>query len=71
MECKCCTCPLKAGGIKNLKEQAKEDFNNMLKVFFDEHPYVENIYLADKGSYFAQSIFIYKNRDRYIIVNLE
>lgn len=71
MECKCCNCPLKAGGIENLKNQAKEDFNNMLKTFFDKHPYVENIYLSNTSSYFNQSIFIYNNQDRYITIHLK
>lgn len=71
MECKCCNCPLKEGGIENLKNQAKEDFNNMLKTFFDEHPYIENIYLSNRDSYFNQSIFIYDNQDRYITIKLK
>lgn len=71
MECKCCNCPLKNGGIENLKNQAKEDFNNMLKTFFDEHPYIESVYLSDRDSFINQSMFIHHNHGRYISINLK
>ena len=71
MECKCCNCPLKEGGIENLRNQAKEDFNNMLKTFFDKHPYVDSVHLSDRDTSLYQSMFIYHNHNRYITITLK
>ena len=71
MNCKCCNCPLKDGGIENLKNQAKEDFNNTLKTFFDEHPYVGSIYLSDIDTCFTQSMLICNNHNTCIKINLK
>lgn len=72
-KCKnCCLCPKEViDNYKQLKKDTKEEFENLIKDWFINHPYVENIYLTDTSQYFINSMTIHNNSTLTASVNIK
>ena len=57
--CKSC-CPLKViEDYKNLEKGLSKDFDKQIKKWFDEHPYVDRIFVIDSVVCFSNSMYFH------------
>lgn len=60
----CEKCPMKViEDYNKMKKDTELDFMNYITKWFDTHPYVDKIYISNRGSYYSDSMFLRSDKN--------